>query len=182
VRILETYVALLRGINVGGKNRLPMTDLRERFIEAGCGEVRSYIQSGNVIFTAPPSLAASLPGIITAGIAATFGYRTPVLLRSADQLREVLTTNPFLRAGATEDTLHVMFLADRPSSDRVDILDPDRSPGDAFAVRGQEIYLCLPNCVAETKLSNAYFDTKLGTTSTGRNWRTVAKLLALMEG
>ncbi len=175
-----TYLALLRGINVGGKNKLPMKDLIDLFGEAGCRHVRTYIQSGNVIFSADPDLVASLPGLITARIAECFGYRVPVVMRTAAQIGEVIRNNPFVEAGAAEDTLHVLFLADQPSARSVDDLDPDRSPSDVFIVRGREVYLRLPTGVARTKLTNDYFDAKLATTSTGRNWRTVTKLFELM--
>jgi len=158
-----------------------MTDLVAIFGEAGCDEVRTYIQSGNVLFAAAPEVAAAVPGLVAARIGERFGYRTPVVARTVDELRAVVAANPFLAVGAAEETLHVMFLADRPAAERVAALDPDRSPPDAFAVRGREVYLRLPNGVADTKLTTAYFDAKLATTSTGRNWRTVTKLLALME-
>ncbi|MGO9466267.1 MAG: DUF1697 domain-containing protein [Isosphaeraceae bacterium] len=174
-----TCLALLRGINVGGKNKLPMKALVEIFVEAGCGEVQTYIQSGNVIFRAEPDLRPRLPGLITAEIARRFGYSVPVVLRTADEIAAVLTSNPFLSAGASEDELHVLFLADLPARRRVEDLDPSRSPPDAFAVHGREVYLRLPNGVARSKLTNAYFDSKLATTSTGRNWRTVTKLFEL---
>ena len=179
---METYLALLRGINVGGKNKLPMQDLRNLFAAAGCEDVRTYIQSGNVIFRATPSVSQGLPVQITSQIAERFGYRTPVLLRTAEQLRDVIVNNPFLQTGAPEETLHVVFLADLPSPRRVDDLDPRRSPPDAFVVRGQEIYLHLPRGMATTKLTNDYFDSKLATTSTARNWRTVTTLLGLADG
>ena len=174
-----SYVALLRGINVGGNNKLPMTDLRVMFAEVGCDDVRSYIQSGNVLFRATPALAARLPDLIPQQIAQRFGYRTPILLRTAEQLGDVIRANPFLAEAAAEETLHVLFLATSPSSREIATLDPDRSPPDTFAVRGPEIYLRLPHGVAGTKLTNAYFDSTLHTTSTGRNWRTVTKLLDL---
>jgi uncharacterized protein (DUF1697 family) len=175
------YVALLRGVNVGGKNKLPMKDLIEVFVEAGCDNVRTYIQSGNVVFSASAKLAARLPGLAAAQIAKRFGYKTPVVLRTSEQLSDVIRKNPFLKLGAAEETLHVLFLADMPGSGRVDALDPDRSPPDTFLVRGQEVYLQLPNGAARSKLTNAYFDSKLVTTSTGRNWRTVNKLLELTK-
>jgi uncharacterized protein (DUF1697 family) len=176
------YVAFLRGINVGGKNKLPMKDLVAMFVTAGAEDVRSYIQSGNVLFRASPGIAARLSGQIATQIATGFGYRTPVMLRTAEQLRGVISDNPFLKAGAAEETLHVLFLADLPSPTSVDNLDPDRSPPDRFIVSGREVYLQLPNGVANSKLTNNYFDSKLATTSTGRNWRTVTKLLELMGG
>jgi uncharacterized protein (DUF1697 family) len=105
----------------------------------------------------------------------------PVILRTVQQLRGVISNNPFLQAGLSEDTLHVMFLADRPGPGKIGALDPDRSLPDRFAVHGQEVYLQLPNGVARTKLSNSWFDSKLATTSTSRNWRTVTRLLQIME-
>jgi uncharacterized protein (DUF1697 family) len=176
------YLALLRGINVGGKNKLPMQDLIGVFAESGCEHVKSYIQSGNVIFDAAPDVAARLPDVIPARIADRFGYRTPVVLRTAGELAAVIPNNPFLGAGCAEDQLHVYFLADEADPRRVGQLDPDRSPPDRFEVRGREVYLRLPNGMARTKLTNAYFDSKLATTSTARNWRTVTKLLDLMRG
>lgn len=176
-----THVALLRGINVGGKNKLPMSGLREMFAHAGCDDVRTYIQSGNVLFRAEPETVASLSGAITAQIAARFGYRVPVILRTVAQVDEAIRHNPFIAQGTAENTLHVLFLAGQPGAGRIAALDAHRSAPDAFAVRGQEVYLHLPNGAARTKLTNDYFDTKLATTSTGRNWRTVTTLLALMR-
>jgi len=176
----KTYVALLRGVNVGGKNMLPMKDLVEMFGAAECVNVRSYIQSGNVIFRAVPSVAPRLPAIIAAQIEKRFGHKPPVILRTNEQFDVVYRNNPFLKMGAPEDSLHVMFLAHQPAPSVITALDPDRSPPDTFVVRGQEIYLRLPNGAAKSKLTNAYFDSKLATISTIRNWRTVAKLLELM--
>jgi uncharacterized protein (DUF1697 family) len=176
-----TFVALLRGINVGGKNKLPMKDLVAMFERAGCVETRHYIQSGNVVFEAPPSLAAKMPAVVQAAIQKELGLRVPVLVRSAKELRAVAAGNPFLAAGADRDALHVMFLADAPSKAAIAALDPARSPPDTFAVDGREIYLSCPNGVARTKLSNAWFDAKLATTSTGRNWRTVLTLVSMCD-
>lgn len=178
----ETYLALLRGINVGGKNKLPMKDLKEFFVEGRCTDVRTFIQSGNVLFKAPANLAAKIPTLVAARIAARFGYKIPVVLRTTDEISEVVTRNPFLEPGTAEDGLHVMFLADLPGAQAVASLDPDRSPGDTFIVLGRDVYLRLPNGAGKSKLTNAYFDSKLGTNSTARNWRTVTKLLELMKG
>jgi len=178
----ESYLALLRGINVGGKNKILMKDLSATFVDAGCKNVRTFIQSGNVIFDAPARLSTRVPGVITARIAESHGYKTPVLVRSLTELADAITNNPFLSAGAPEDALHLLFLADEPDPARVLALDPNRSPPDEYIVRGREVYLRLRNGAADTKLTNAYFDSKLATTSTGRNWRTVTKLLDLMKG
>jgi len=171
-----TYIALLRGINVGGRNKIAMADLSTMFIDAGCSAVRTYIQSGNVVFAADPRLAARIPDTVSAMIAERLGIRSPIVLRGRAELVEVVKHNPFLKTGADPAALHVAFLAEAPVRGRLAALDPDRSPGDSFAARGKDIYLHLPNGVARTKLSNAYFDAALGTTSTMRNWRTVLKL------
>ncbi len=178
-----TWVALLRGVNVGGKNRLPMADLAAMFTSAGCENVRTYIQSGNVIFRAPVDLALALPDLISDRIAQTFGHRPPVLLRSAAALSSIVAANPFLSTGlVAEETLHVMFLATEPDPELVSTLDPLRSPPDLFRVLGSEVYLHTPHGLARTRLTNAYFDSRLATTSTIRNWKTVGTLRAMMTG
>jgi uncharacterized protein (DUF1697 family) len=175
------HVALLRGVNLGGKNRMPMVDLAQLFVENGCADVRTYIQSGNVLFRVSEAKAEKLPGLIAKRITEVFGYRVPVVLRTAGQLADIIDNNPFLKAGAPEEMLHVFFLSSRPESCNIACLDPLRSPPDAFFVREREIYVQLPNGVAETRLTNAYFDSRLATICTGRNWRTVLKLRELMQ-
>lgn len=176
------YLALLRGINVGGKNKLPMKDLAEMFRKAGCTDVLTFIQSGNVLFNAPAKVAAKIATTVPEQIEKRFGHKPPFVIRTAEQLAVVAANNPFLQAGAKEDTVHVMFLADTPDAARVKGLDAARSSPDAFSVRGADIYLHLPDGAGRTKLSNAYFDSKLATVSTARNWRTVMALLGMMKG
>jgi uncharacterized protein (DUF1697 family) len=174
------HVALLRGINVGGKNMLPMKELAAMFANAGCSDVVTYIQSGNVVFCADDKVAAGLDAAIARQVEARFGLRVPVVLRTAAEIDAVIRANPFLKAGASEEMLHVSFLADRPGKDLVAGLDAGRSAPDAFTVVGREIYMQLVNGVAGTKLTNAYFDSKLKTVSTMRNWRTVLKLAEML--
>lgn len=175
-----THVALLRGINVGGKNPLPMKDLVRLFEAAGGENVQTYIQSGNVIFDAPAA-ASKVGDTVSAAIEKRFGYRIPLILRTAPQLQKVIGGNPFLKAGVDPKWLHVYFLANAPSASAMAGLDPARSAPDAFQALGQEIYLHLPHGMARTKLTNAYFDSKLGTVATARNWATVLKLAELMQ-
>jgi uncharacterized protein (DUF1697 family) len=177
-----TYVALLRGINLAGKNKIPMADLEKMFTKAGCTNVRTYIQSGNVIFRAAAEISVRLPEMIAAQINKQFGYKVPVMLRTVEEIGDVIRGNPFLKEGAPEDSLHVLFLADLPNPPAVKNLDPNRSSPDTFIVLGKEVYLRLPNGMGRTKLTNPYFDSKLKTISTARNWRTVTKLLELMDG
>ena len=174
-----TYVALLRGINVGGKNLLPMKALADLFRDEGAADVSTFIASGNVVFDASPTLAAALGPRIERRIAADFDLQVPVVLRSAAELAEAVARNPFATRGSDEKLLYVMFLAHAPSVAATRALDPDRSPPDEFAVVGRELYLRLPNGAGRTKLTNAYFDKALATVSTARNWRTTRKLLEL---
>lgn len=174
------HLALLRGINVGGKNMLPMKDLTAIFLKAGCEDVLTYIQSGNVVFRATPKIVAGLSEGIAQSIEAKFGIRIPVVLRSASEVVRVIEANPFLKVGVNEETLHVSFLGAEPGKDLVAGLDSGRSAPDVFAVVGREIYLKLERGVSGTKLTNAYFDSKLKTVSTQRNWRTVLKLAEML--
>ena len=176
------HIALLRAINVGGTKKLLMAELRAMFEAAGCADVRTYIQSGNVVFRGEPVLAARIPELIEAEIAETKGFQVPVVTRTAAELDAVVGSNPFLEAGADPAKLHVGFLAEAPSAARIAELDPDRSPSDAFEVRGREVYLHFPNGTARSKLTVDYFDRTLGTTITIRNWRTVRKLLDMTGG
>jgi uncharacterized protein (DUF1697 family) len=178
---VSLYVALLRGINVGGKNKLPMKDLAAMFSDCGCEGVETYIQSGNVVFEASAAIAGRVPAAVAGAILKRCGYRVPVIMRTAGELAAVALYNPFLAAGQSPDALHVAFLAGKPQKVRAASLDVRRSPPDEFVLQGREVYLCLPNGVARTKLTNAYLDSTLDTTSTLRNWRTVRKLVELVE-
>ncbi len=179
--VLGIHVALLRGINVGGKNKLPMKPLVGIFEAAGCVDVSTYIQSGNVVFRASGDLAREIPERIRMAIEADLDLRVPVVTRTADELRAVLADHPFLAAGVDPKQLAVGFLAERPAPEDVARLDPDRSPPDEFAVRGREIYLRFPNGVARSKLSSAYLDSRLGTTTTVRNHRTLVALIERVD-
>jgi uncharacterized protein (DUF1697 family) len=176
------YVALLRGINVGGKHKLPMKDLAAMFTAAGCADVRTYIQSGNVVFRAKAPVAKRVEAAVAAAIVKKFGFEAPVIVRSADEMAAIHKRNPFLKRASETTSLHVVFLADEPARTAVASLDPDRSPPDQFVVRGREIYLHLPNGAGRSKLTNQYFDSCLKTISSGRNWNTVTKLCEMACG
>jgi uncharacterized protein (DUF1697 family) len=140
-RNAEVYVALFRGVNVGGNNKLPMKDLAEIFTKVGCNYVKTYIQSGNVIFTAPNGLSEGFPDKVAALVEKRFGHRPSMTLRSLGEMAEVVRHNPYQKAGMDGTQIAVLFLADTPSKDKVGKLDLNRSPGDQFTVRGSEIYV-----------------------------------------
>ena len=178
---MATYLALLRGINLGSVNKVSMPELRTLFESLGHSDVRTYVQSGNVVFEASSSASKKLAREIEEAIERTFGLAIPAVLRTRAQLQRVAVNNPFMSEGVKPTFLHVMFLAETPSSTAVRALDPDRSPPDKFAVKGREIYLCFPRGSGRSKLTIDYFEKKLGTRATGRNWNTVTKVLALMD-
>jgi len=177
----QKYVAFLRGINVGGKNILPMKDLAEIFRATGCEQVRTFIQSGNVLFSAEPNAESRLAKQITAAINARFGYNIPVVLRTLPELEAAVAANPYLPQVADIKLLYVYFLQTEPSGEAVAALDPNRSTPDTFVAHNREVYLYLPNGMARTKLTNAWIDAKLKTVSTARNWQTTLKLLELLK-
>jgi uncharacterized protein (DUF1697 family) len=174
-----TFVALLRGVNVGGRNEVPMADLRSALSALGLGDVVTYIQSGNVVFRAPAPDPASLAVAIESCVEETFGLLARAVLRTRDELLTVVAANPFLERGADPSTFHVLFLDRTPAPSAVAELDPGRSPPDEYEVRGREIYLHLPNGMGRTKLSGDYFERRLGVAATARNWKTVLKLVEL---
>lgn len=178
----DTYVALLRGINVGGRNLLPMDELARFFEHAGCASVKTYIQSGNAVFAAAPAIALKARESVAAAVSARMGTDIPVVLRSVADLARVVEENPFLAESQDPRVLHVGFLSDRPSPDRAASLDPGRSPPDEFVVRGREIYLCLPNGMSGTRFTASYVERVLATSATFRNWRTVVNLLSMATG
>jgi uncharacterized protein (DUF1697 family) len=174
---MPRHIALLRGINVGGKNKLPMQVLRALLEDLGCTAITTYIQSGNAVFDCSAGKAKTLSTDLAAAIAAELGLQVPVILRTAAQWQVVAKAHPF---DADDDAVHVAFLAGQPTAAQVKNLDPNRSPGDAFAVRGREVYMHCPNGFARSKLTNAWLDKSLETISTSRNWQTVQKLAEMV--
>lgn len=169
---MPTTVALLRSVNVGGR-KVSMAELRELAESIGYTNVRTYIQSGNLIFT---SGRKPRPSLLEAAIADRFGIAVDVMLRSGTELERVLTRDPF--PSADRSRLHVGFLAAEPPAASVSALDRGRFLPEEFAVSGGEIYLHLPAGMARTKLPD-YLLRGLKVPMTIRNWNTVTKLAEL---
>ncbi len=171
------FVALMRGVNVGGNNLVNMKAVVHMFQSVGCSDVESYLQSGNIVFSAGPILAQRAPAMVSQLIHKEFGFAVPMVVRSGAELQALAGANPFLTLAS--EARYLMFLAQLPSEHQVAKLDTKRSPPDAFAVCGANVFLYLPNGAARTKLNTSYFDRALSTTSTVRNWNTVQKLVEL---
>jgi len=177
----KTFVALLRGINLAGRNRVSMPELRSALESLGLEDVVTYIQSGNVVFRSRTGGAQKLAAAVEGAIAGRFGIDVVVILRTPAELAKVAAGNPFLRGGADPSKLHVVFLSGGPGKKATAQLDPARSPPDELRLEGREIYLHTPNGFGRSKLTVDYFERRLGVDATVRNWRTVTKLVALTE-
>lgn len=173
---MTTYVALLRGINVGGHNKVPMAELRELFAELGHPGARTFIQSGNVVFDAETD-AATLAAEVSAGIARRFGHTVPVLVRDRAELDAVLAADPFAGRGLDPAKVGVVFL----SAPVAPVTVPPPHPEEAVVV-GRELFIHYPDGMGKSKLDRSGFFKQLGdVATTTRNWRTVTKLRAMMD-
>jgi len=172
---VQPCVLLLRAINIVRRNRVPMAGLREALSDLGRGEIRTYLQSGNVILEPIGSLE-ELPGLVEARVRDTFGVETAVLVRQARELVPLLGSNPFVAAGRDEASLHVTFLAAEPAAPEV----PGDFGHDEVAVVGREVYLYCPAGYARSRLGNAYLERVLGVAATTRNWRTVRSVAQML--
>src|SRR5208283_602652 len=157
-----------------------METLRGSLGSLGFDGVRTYIQSGNIAFKSSKHAPPDLARIIGKKILDDFGLEVPVLVRTAEELGEVLKANPLLRRpGIDESKLHVTFLSDPPTREAEAILKPLAARSELFAVGGREIYLYCPAGYGVTKLSNAAIEHKLSVRATTRNWKTVNVLKAM---
>ncbi len=176
---MATMVALLRGVNVGGKNKLAMNDLRDIATACGYEQVRTYIQSGNLVFSTTTSDTEVMARELRAAIAQATNVDPDVVVRNRDELASVVKTNPYLKRGEDPGHLHVVFLSGsaRASVPLADLAS--YAPEEAAAV-GRQLYLFLPSGVGRSKLA-ADLSRQKGPAGTMRNWRTVTKLLEMAD-
>jgi uncharacterized protein (DUF1697 family) len=172
---MGTHIAMLRGINVGARNKIKMADLEALFVGLGHTAVVTYIQSGNVVFESRSKRASSLASGIEARITRDLGLDVRVLMRTPAELANVLRVNPFLKSGADPARLHVTFL-DAATARAV---GEYHAGVDEFRVIGREVFLHCPDGYGNTKLNNGFFEKRLQVIATTRNWKTVNKLVEL---
>jgi len=173
---------LLRGINVSGHKSIKMTDLVKLFQSLNFRNVRTYIQSGNVIFESDLVDASAIANKIEKKIKQTYGFEVNIIIRTSDELEKIVSRNPFVKEHNIEiDKLHVTFLADIPDERSVSDLDIKKDKNEKFIVKGKEIYLYCPNGYGKTKLTNATFERKLKAIATTRNWNTTNKLVEISK-
>ncbi|MDQ7094036.1 DUF1697 domain-containing protein [Desulfosporosinus sp. PR] len=182
---MAVYVALLRGINVGGKNKVKMADLKLAFEEIGLSKVQTYIQSGNVLFESPETEEA-LCRQIENKLEAEFGFHIPVILRTLTELERIIENCPFAaeevgeaEAASKAESLYVGLLIQPPSQERIEQLSVYESRTDKFNIVGRDIYLLFHNSIRDSKLANNL--NKLNVLATTRNWKTLNKLVQLAK-
>jgi len=180
---MAIYVAMLRGINVGGHKKIKMDRLRESFEALGFDAVKTYIQSGNVVFKAGKVSPATLSKKIEERIVKDFGFSVLVISRTMDEFAQAVAGNPFLKKAGIDsvididkEKLHLMFLPAAPSAPDLKQLQSLTAEPDQSRCLGKEIYLYLPNGMAHSSLANNPVERKLLHTATTRNWRTVTTL------
>tara|TARA_Y100000815_G_scaffold168850_1_gene153239 strand:+ start:4704 stop:5243 length:540 start_codon:yes stop_codon:yes gene_type:complete len=177
---VSVWIALLRGVNVGGANKLPMADFRALLSAQGFGDVATYIQSGNAVFLAEGTPDA-LSGIIRDGIAARFGFRPDVIVLPLDALDGALAANPFPEADDAPNQLHLFFLG-RPDTLDTAPLQGAATAGERLAQRGAVLYLHTPNGFGRSKLAEKLARHFSGVPMTGRNLRSCRKIAELARG
>jgi len=177
---MTTYLALLRGINVSGKNSIRMPELRDSVSRLGFRDVQTYLQSGNIVFQADPSDEAALAASIQAKIAKDFGHEVPVLVLSAKDLAHIANSNPLWpKTGGDETLFHCTFLFQPVAQDRFQALKLPAVAGERAVLVENAVLLHCPHGYGKTKLNNSFFERALGVPATTRNWRTVLALQAL---
>ncbi|WP_019913770.1 DUF1697 domain-containing protein [Paenibacillus sp. HW567] len=177
---MNTYIALLKGINVGGNKIIKMQALKAMFESLGYDRVRTYIQSGNVVFESGETGSALLADTIRAKIIETFGFDASVLIRTLEELEAVIAGNPFELFEEEEyKRLYVSFLEKEPSAQALEQLRPYADGADKLRVVGREMYTLYEVSVSKSPLFKVPLEKLLGTSITARNWNTVNKLAAL---
>lgn len=171
------YAAFLRGINVGGKNKIKMETLREVCTKLGFENVKTYINSGNVIFETSKSDDKKLAERIEKAIEKEFGLNIKTLVRSIDELKNIVKNNPFDGQFENDKDLHVFFLDEEMSDEKRELLLSNNNENEQYFVRNREIFCLLKVSVLDSLMGKDYIAKKLKVSSTARNWRTVNKVL-----
>ena len=177
---MATQIVLLRGINLGSRNRIAMPELRDLLTSAGFEDVRTYLQSGNVVLSAKGS-SDEVARECERRIAAHFGLDIPVVARTRAQLARVVRLNPLAKVAVDPKRYQVSFISGRLTAEVVRKLEAAAAPSEEFVVAGREVYAWHPGSVARSKLWTLLAGRGLGVTATARNWTTVTSLLALAE-
>jgi uncharacterized protein (DUF1697 family) len=179
---MTVAVSLLRAINLGPKNQVRMEALSALHEELGLTDVKTYVNSGNVVFRTKLRDVKALERKLEDAIERHHGFRPPVIIRTAEELRDAVARNPFAgRKGIEPAKLHVVFLAGRPDAAAAERIRGIKVGPEEAYLSGRELYVYYPDGAGRSKFTAALIDKSLSTTGTARNWNTVTKLLEMAE-
>ncbi|MCG8328048.1 MAG: DUF1697 domain-containing protein [Chitinophagales bacterium] len=179
---MTTYITILRGINVSGRNKIKMADLRKILDETGLKNVQTYIQSGNIVYQHEAIDTKVLSKLIKNKIAEVYDYDVPVITLTSDALATIARTHPYPTDDAKDPAYcHITFLADEPIPESISQIKPEDYQPDEFQIIGKAVYLYCPNGYGKTKLNNSFWEKKLKVTATTRNWKTTNKLVEMVN-
>lgn len=175
---MQTYISILRGINVSGKNLIKMDALRQLYMNLGFENVESYIQSGNVMFRSDIQNTKELNQLISSKIKEVFDFEVPVMVFTIDEFMRAIQQNPFtFNNSKSSEFFHLTFLSENPENTLITKIDTEKYLSDEFKIIGKIVYLYCPESYGKTKLSNSFFEKKLKVNATTRNWKTINELL-----
>jgi uncharacterized protein (DUF1697 family) len=179
---METYISILRGINVSGHRIIKMEKLRQLYLDLGFENVKSYIQSGNVVFQTKEESNEELGLNIEKCIKDNFGFEVPVIVNKLQEFKQILNSNPFLKDKTKNISfLHITFLSEKPKKVDLENILNDKFEQDEFNLLNKAVYLYCPNSYSNSKLTNKFFEKKLKVMATTRNWKTALELLNLAQ-
>jgi uncharacterized protein (DUF1697 family) len=180
---MKTLISFLRGINMTGHNSVKMKDLTELYKDLGFSDIITYIQSGNIIFSASEKIKnEEISDILKIGIRERFGYNIAVMIRTIEEMKNIISANPFAKEPLFDMTKSAVILINKvPPEDKIAELELSDTTPDRFEISGREIFIYCPNGFGRTKLYANFFDKKLGVDGTTRNWKTITTMLDLAE-
>jgi uncharacterized protein (DUF1697 family) len=176
---MTTWIALLRGINLGSHNKVAMGDLRHLAEHIGLADPETYVRSGNLVVESDLS-ESEVAGLLEGSIEDRFGLQIPIICRSGGELARVASSHPFSGLGLEDRMLHVAFLDREPGQDASSLIDAAKYEPDRLELDGREVYLAYPNGSGRSKLNHSLLEQRLEVSATARNWRTVSTLAEMV--
>lgn len=177
---MNRKIAILRGINVGGKRKILMADLKSLCETLGWIDVKTYIQSGNLIFNSSEQ-NSELENILVSAISEKYGFHVPVIVRSPEELQTLIDKNPFYNKEADINQLHVTFLKEKPTVENTKQMETCSYEPDKMVIQDKDVFIFSSGKYHESKLTNNFIEKKLKVDATTRNWKTVLKLIDLSQ-
>ncbi|MCB9034740.1 MAG: DUF1697 domain-containing protein [Chitinophagales bacterium] len=177
---MQTYISILRGINVSGHRIIKMDALKKMCADLKFENIKTYIQSGNIVFQANEKTTQAISEILKTNIEKIFGFDVPVITLTQTELEKIVNSNPFLNDKSKDLAFfHITFLSEKPKTEYTELLKQINLKNDQFKIIDKALYLYCPDSYSNSKLTNSFIESKLKVTATTRNWKTVNQLLKM---